>query len=106
MDLNLANADTKQIYNLLIGLVAPRPMFVESGTEDDLFSATVAAVGCERLRRVYRSLGASEDRIVHEISEGGHQWYGVGAFDFLERWLGGAPGGTGRLAGNRLAGDQ
>ena len=26
MDLNLANANTKQIYNLLIGLVAPRPI--------------------------------------------------------------------------------
>jgi hypothetical protein len=66
-------------------------MLVESGTEDDLFSATVAAEGCEKLRRVYRSLGVGEDRIVHEISEGGHQWYGVGAFPFLERWLGGAP---------------
>jgi hypothetical protein len=72
-------------------LVAPRPMLVESGTEDDLFSATVAAEGCEKLRRVYRSLGVGEDRIVHEISEGGHQWYGVGAFPVLERWLGGAP---------------
>ena len=26
MDLNLANANTRQIYNLLIGLVAPRPI--------------------------------------------------------------------------------
>jgi dienelactone hydrolase len=73
-------------------LVAPRPMLVESGTEDDLFPATVAAEGVERLRRVYRALGVDEDRIVHEISEGGHQWYGVAAFPFLERWLGGAPG--------------
>jgi dienelactone hydrolase len=72
-------------------LVAPRPMLVESGTEDDLFPATVAAEGVERLRRVYRTLGVGEDRIVHEISEGGHQWYGVGAFPFLERWLGGPP---------------
>jgi len=71
-------------------LVAPRPMFVESGLHDDLFPATAAAAGCERLRAVYESLGAPGDRIVHEVSDGGHQWYGVGAFAFLERWLGGA----------------
>ncbi len=71
-------------------LVAPRPMFVESGIHDDLFPATVAAVGCERLRTVYESLGAEGDRIVHEVSDGGHQWYGVGAYPFLARWLGGA----------------
>ncbi len=71
-------------------LVAPRPMLVESGTDDDLFPATVAAAGCERLRAVYRSLGVEGDRIVHEVSDGGHQWYGVGAYPFLARWLGGA----------------
>jgi dienelactone hydrolase len=73
-------------------LVAPRPMLVESGTEDDLFPAPVAAQSCQRLRPVYRSLGAEEDRLVHDVFEGGHQWYGVTAYPFLERWLGGAPG--------------
>src|SRR5580693_1876943 len=39
-------------------LVAPRPMLVESGSQDDLFPAPVAAQSCQRLRPVYRSLGA------------------------------------------------
>ena len=69
-------------------LVAPRPMLVESGTYDDLFPATVAADGCRRLADVYAALGADRDRIVHDLFEGGHQWHGVEAFAFLERWLG------------------
>ena len=70
-------------------LVAPRPMLVESGTGDDLFPAPVAAAGCARLRGVYESLGASGDRIVHDVFEGGHQWHGTTAFSFLDRFLGG-----------------
>jgi dienelactone hydrolase len=68
-------------------LVAPRPMLVESGVHDELFPATVAAAGCERLRGVYASLGAEADRLVHDVFEGGHQWHGVAAYPFLERWL-------------------
>jgi hypothetical protein len=69
-------------------LVAPRPMLVESGLHDDLFPAPVAAEGCRRLRAVYQSLGVEEDRLVHDVFDGGHQWHGVEAFTFLERWLG------------------
>jgi dienelactone hydrolase len=68
-------------------LVAPRPMLVESGVHDDLFPASVAAGGCDRLRGVYASLGADPDRLVHDVFEGGHQWHGVAAYPFLERWL-------------------
>jgi hypothetical protein len=69
-------------------------MLVESGTYDDLFPATVAADGCRRLADVYAALGADRDRIVHDLFEGGHQWHGLAAFPFLERWLG-SPGGEG-----------
>jgi dienelactone hydrolase len=73
-------------------LVAPRPMFIESGSDDELFPAPVAAAACAAVRRVYEAVGVDGDRIVHEVSEGGHQWYGVGAYPFLERWLGGDAG--------------
>ncbi|HXQ61694.1 MAG TPA: alpha/beta hydrolase family protein [Acidimicrobiales bacterium] len=73
-------------------LVAPRPMLVESGLHDDLFPAGVATAGCEELRRVYDALGVDGDRLVHRVYDGGHQWYGVDAYPFLERWLGGAEG--------------
>ncbi|HEY5250324.1 MAG TPA: alpha/beta fold hydrolase [Acidimicrobiales bacterium] len=78
-----------QIEHVDLGaLIAPRPMLVESGLHDDLFSHAVAADGCRRLGAVYRSLGADDDRIVHDVFDGGHQWHGVAALPFLDRWLG------------------
>jgi len=68
-------------------LVAPRPLLVESGTDDDLFPAPVATAEAERLLAVYEALGAG-DRLVHDVFEGGHEWHGVVAYPFLERWLG------------------
>ena len=73
-------------------LVAPRPMLVESGLHDELFPAPVAAAGCKKLRQVYEALGVDGDRLVHGVYDGGHQWYGVDAYPFLEDWLGSAAG--------------
>jgi fermentation-respiration switch protein FrsA (DUF1100 family) len=69
-------------------LVAPRPMLLESGTEDDLFPTAVASAGYERLRRVYADLGAGDDRIALDVFPAGHQWHGEAAYPFLEKWLG------------------
>ena len=68
-------------------LVAPRPMLVESGTEDLLFPVAAAAESVRRTRLVYEQHGAA-DRLVHDIFEGGHQWHGTEALPFLDRWLG------------------
>ncbi|MGH9028869.1 MAG: alpha/beta hydrolase family protein [Acidimicrobiales bacterium] len=67
-------------------LVAPRPLLVESGTEDDLFPVQVAKSELAKLREVYRSFGA-EERLEHDVFEGGHRWHGVDAYPFFERWL-------------------
>jgi dienelactone hydrolase len=75
-------------------LVAPRPMLIESGTEDDLFPATVARAEFKKLRCVYAALDA-EDRLVHDVFPGVHQWHGDEAYPFLERWIGpGDPANT------------
>jgi dienelactone hydrolase len=68
-------------------LVAPRPMFVETGREDLLFPVAAAERSVERLRPVYAHLG-DPDHLVHEISEGEHRWYGRGAYAFLAEHLG------------------
>jgi dienelactone hydrolase len=67
-------------------LVAPRSLFIESGTSDDLFPAAVATREVSKLRAVYEAYGAG-DRLEHEVFEGGHQWHGDGSYKFLERWL-------------------
>lgn len=68
-------------------LVAPRPLLVESGRDDDLFPAPVAVAEMAKLQQVYEATGAVEGSLVHDVFDGGHQWHGVEAYPFLERWL-------------------
>jgi hypothetical protein len=76
-----------QIEHLdVAALVAPRPLLIESGGDDDLFPAQVATVEFTKLRSVYESLGVAE-RVEHDVFDGGHEWHGVVAYRFLERWL-------------------
>ena len=67
-------------------LIAPRPLLIESGTEDYLFPVATAAESVRRTRLVYDQLGRS-DRLAHDIFEGEHQWHGIEAVPFLARWL-------------------
>lgn len=69
------------------GLVAPRALLVESGTEDLIFPADAAAREMERLRRVYVALGAA-DAVEHDVFEGEHRWNGPRVPGFLARVLG------------------
>lgn len=67
-------------------LVAPRPLLVETGTEDLLFPVQVASAEVAKLRAVYDLYGA-DDRLAHDVFEGDHQWHGEVAYPFLDRWL-------------------
>jgi dienelactone hydrolase len=67
-------------------LVAPRPLLVESGTEDPLFPLAAATESVRRTGLVYDNLGAP-GRLAHDVFEGGHQWHGTEAMPFLDRWL-------------------
>jgi dienelactone hydrolase len=71
----------------LAALVAPRPLLVESGRDDDLFPAAEAEAQMDRLRHVYAMSGAP-DALVHDVFDGGHQWHGTVALDFLAAALG------------------
>ena len=71
-------------------LIAPRPLLIESGTKDDLFPVAVAAESVRRVGLVYGHEGVG-DRLTHDVFEGEHQWHGVAAVDFLNRWLSHSP---------------
>jgi hypothetical protein len=71
----------------LAALVAPRALLVESGTEDQIFPAPVAAEEHAKLAQVYASLGVP-DKTEHDVFTGGHMWHGTHAYPFLARWLG------------------
>ncbi len=69
-------------------LVAPRPLLIESGSQDTLFPVEVAREELAKVRRVYDALDAPTDVLVHDVFDGDHRWNGVAAYDFLEQWLG------------------
>ena len=66
----------------LAAAVAPRPLLVESGTEDMIFPVDAARREMAKVRAVYETLGAG-DRIEHDVFDGGHRFNGERAFDFL-----------------------
>jgi hypothetical protein len=67
-------------------LIAPRPLLIETGTEDPIFPVAAARREFARLARVYDALGVA-DRLEHDVFEGEHRWNGVRAYEFLEQWL-------------------
>lgn len=68
------------------GLIAPRPLFVESGERDDIFPVDASRESFERVRRVYRALNAA-DRCQQEIFDGEHIFHGQRGLPFLRQWL-------------------
>jgi hypothetical protein len=68
------------------GLVAPRCLFVESGRLDRIFPIEGSQRAVVHARQIYATLDASE-RMGYEVHEGGHEFHGTGAFDFLRRWM-------------------
>ena len=72
------------------GLVAPRPLLVETGTQDVIFPEAGAREAVGELRAVYRSFGAS-GALEHDVFVGGHQWHGEEALPFLDRHLSRSP---------------
>lgn len=73
----------------LAGLIAPRPLFIESGSHDPIFPVNAARRGTDELRRVYGAFGAASN-VGHSIFEGRHRIDGEAAYDFLRNALAGA----------------
>ncbi len=68
------------------GLIAPRPLFVESGTRDPIFPVAATLIAFDRARKIYDVFDA-RDRLGIEIFEGDHRFHGVKGFSFLKKWL-------------------
>jgi dienelactone hydrolase len=68
------------------GLIAPRPLFVESGDKDNIFPIEASKSSFERVKKVYETLGAG-DLAAQEVFAGEHSFWGRGGFSFLEKHL-------------------
>lgn len=70
-------------------LVAPRPLFIETGSQDHLNGPRGLPNVEEQVaitRQAYALLGAGE-RLGHHVFPGEHRWYGEQAIPWLEQWL-------------------
>lgn len=70
----------------IAALIAPRPLFIESGEQDSLNGAPGLAnvyPQVETAARAYRLFGA-ENNLRHSVHPGGHVWTGDGMPEFLD----------------------
>ena len=74
-----------EMYDIA-GLIAPRAMFVESGTEDTIFPIDATRFAFDQAQEIFRVFGA-EDQLGLEVFEAAHSFHGVGAFQFLDQKL-------------------
>jgi dienelactone hydrolase len=74
-----------EMYDLA-GLVAPRGLFVESGTRDPIFPVEGSRLAFKRAKAIYTAFGVPE-MTGQEIFDGEHVFHGVGAFEFLKKSL-------------------
>ena len=66
----------------LIGLIAPRSLFIESGFNDHLFPIKHVHTAIEKLEEIYQAF-ESEKSLASYIFEGGHEISGEQSFDWL-----------------------
>ena len=67
-------------------LIAPRPLLIESGTEDTIFPIAATRAAVRKLRRCYKLLGASR-MIETDLFEKDHQFSGDKTWKFFARHL-------------------
>src|SRR5947199_4179125 len=70
------------------GLIAPRPLFAESGERDDIFPIAASRASFARVKKVYEVFGAGE-KTAQETFDDAHSFYGKKGLPFLKRHLAG-----------------
>lgn len=68
------------------GLIAPRPLFVESGERDNIFPIAASRASFERVKKVYGLFGAAE-LAEQEVFDGEHSFWGKRGLPFLAKHL-------------------
>lgn len=70
----------------IIGLIAPRPLLIESGTKDPIFPIDISLKAYKKIQDIYKLLDV-EDRVDQDVFEGEHRISGEKAYDWLKKWL-------------------
>ena len=67
-------------------LIAPRPLYAESGERDSIFPIAASKEAFANVKRVYTALGVP-DLAQHEVFSGEHLFHGGGGIPFLAKHL-------------------
>jgi dienelactone hydrolase len=70
----------------IAGLIAPRPLFVESGEKDNIFPIAASIESFKQVREIY-GVFQSTDRIEQEVFPGEHSFWGKRGVPFMARHL-------------------
>ena len=70
----------------LAGLIAPRPLFVESGEKDNIFPIKASIESFGEVRTIYGVFAASK-LVEQEVFPGEHSFWGKRGIPFLARHL-------------------
>jgi len=70
----------------IAGLIAPRPLFVESGEKDNIFPIAASIESFNEVRKIYGVFGV-DDRVEQEVFPGEHSFWGRRGIPFLARHL-------------------
>jgi len=68
------------------GLIAPRPLFAESGEQDNIFPIKASIESFGHVREIYGVFGVA-DRVEQEVFPGEHSFWGKRGIPFLARHL-------------------
>jgi len=68
------------------GLIAPRPLFVESGEKDNIFPIAASLESVKQVREIY-SVFQAPDAVEHEVFPGEHSFWGKRGIPFLAKHL-------------------
>jgi dienelactone hydrolase len=74
-----------EMYDIA-GLIAPRPLFAESGERDPIFPIAASRASFDRVKKVYDVFGAG-NVIANETFDDVHSFHGVAGLPFLKKHL-------------------
>ena len=67
-------------------LIAPKPLLIESATNDKTFLIDSSRSAAAKVSKAYDVLKIKERFSIDEF-EGGHEWRGAQALDWMNKWL-------------------
>ena len=70
----------------IAGLIAPRPLFVESGDKDNIFPVAASVESFKHVREIY-SVFQAADRVEQEVFSGEHSFWGKRGIPFVAKHL-------------------